>query len=200
MAAEVVPVLTQKDRGRASGSSMTPDIVSMVGIRWVLRDRYCGQLGKVDNCQVAVSLSLATAAGSVPLAYQLYLPSEWAEDKARAPTRRRTAQIGHATKGEIAWAQIAAALAADIPRGTILMDAGYEDTALRDRLTATGLQYAVGIRGPALLWWGAHQPGPTPPKPHMGRPAGKRVVRDKTHQPISAMISHERCRRVAIAP
>ena len=45
--------------------------------------QYCGQLGKVDNCQVAVSLSLATAEGSLPLSYRLYLPQEWTEDKAR---------------------------------------------------------------------------------------------------------------------
>ena len=38
--------------------------------------QYCGQLGKTENCQVAVSLSLATAEGSVPLAYRLYLPHE----------------------------------------------------------------------------------------------------------------------------
>ena len=45
--------------------------------------QYCGHLGKTDNCQVAVSLSFATAEGSLPLAYRLYLPREWAEDKAR---------------------------------------------------------------------------------------------------------------------
>ena len=42
--------------------------------------QYCGQLGKTDNCQVAVSLSLATAEGSLPLDYRLYLPQEWAKD------------------------------------------------------------------------------------------------------------------------
>src|SRR4030081_2982321 len=40
--------------------------------------QYCGQLGKQDNCQVAVSLSLASARGSVPVAWRLYLPLEWA--------------------------------------------------------------------------------------------------------------------------
>jgi SRSO17 transposase len=41
--------------------------------------QYCGQLGKQDNCQVAVSLSVATAEASLPIAYQLYLPQDWAE-------------------------------------------------------------------------------------------------------------------------
>jgi SRSO17 transposase len=186
VAAEVVPVLTQKE------APLCFWIIDDTGHRKYGRHsvgvarQYCGQLGKVDNCQVAVSLSLATAAGSVPLAYQLYLPREWADDKARRKRAGVPEEIGYATKGEIAWAQIAAALAADIPRGTVLMDAGYEDTALRDRLTAHGLQYAVGIRPHTLLWWGAHQPGPPPPKQRTGRPR-VRVVRDKTHQPISAI-------------
>jgi SRSO17 transposase len=40
--------------------------------------QYCGQLGKQDNCQVAVSLSLANAHASLPVAYHLYLPESWA--------------------------------------------------------------------------------------------------------------------------
>ena len=56
--------------------------------------QYCGKLGKQDNCQVAVSLSLASAQGSVPVAYQLYLPKDWAAD----PERRKKAGVpaGHA--------------------------------------------------------------------------------------------------------
>ena len=83
VAAEVVPVLTQKE------APLCFWIIDDTGHRKYGRHsvgvarRSCGQLGKVDNCQVAVSLSLATAAGSVPLAYQLYLPREWADDKAR---------------------------------------------------------------------------------------------------------------------
>lgn len=186
VAAEVVPVLTHK------GETPCFWIIDDTGHRKYGRHsvgvarQYCGQLGKVDNCQVAVSLSLATAAGSLPLAYRLYLPGEWAGDKARRERAGVPEQIGYATKGEIAWAQIEAALGSDIPRGIVLMDAGYEDAALRDRLTAHGLQYAVGIRPQTLLWWGAHQPGPTPPQKRMGRPR-VRVVRDKTHQPISAV-------------
>ena len=47
--------------------------------------QYCGQLGKQDNCQVAVSLSLANEAASLPIAYRLYLPKTWAS---MAPTHR----------------------------------------------------------------------------------------------------------------
>jgi SRSO17 transposase len=51
--------------------------------------QYCGQLGKQDNCQVAVSLSVATHQGSLPVAYRLYLPKDWADD----PVRRTVAGI-----------------------------------------------------------------------------------------------------------
>ena len=49
--------------------------------------QYCGQLGKQDNCQVAVSLSIANHNASLPVAYQLYLPKDWAKDRAG---RRKT--------------------------------------------------------------------------------------------------------------
>ena len=45
--------------------------------------QYCGQLGKQDNCQVAVSLSIANNHASLPVAYQLYLPKVWADDQDR---------------------------------------------------------------------------------------------------------------------
>jgi SRSO17 transposase len=149
--------------------------------------QYCGNLGKTDNCQVAVSLTFASAAGSLPLAYRLYLPRGWAEDAKRCERAGVPNDVAFATKGEIAWRQIEAALATDTPRGTVLIDAGYDEAALRDRLTAHGLQYAVGIRPQTALWWGEYQPAPTPLKPgRNGRPR-VRIRRDETHQPISAL-------------
>src|SRR3990172_2926950 len=147
--------------------------------------QYCGQLGKTDNCQVAVSLSLATAAGSLPLSYRLYLPKEWAEDPGRCKRAGVPKEIGFATKGELAWAQIEAALTASIPRGPVLADAAYGDeAALRDRLSAHELIYAVGIRPATAVWWDEHQPASPPVKQGGGRPR-TRVLRDKDHQPIS---------------
>src|ERR671912_2708019 len=87
--------------------------------------QYCGQLGKQDNCQVAVTLSLANGTASLPVAYRLYLPKEWTDD----PVRLRQAGVPEAitfqTKPEIALAQIRAAAEAGLPRGVVLMDAGY---------------------------------------------------------------------------
>ena len=62
----------------------------------------CGQLGKRDNCQVAVSVSVANERSSLPIAYQLYLPRVWAEDSARRQQAEVPASVGFATKTTIA--------------------------------------------------------------------------------------------------
>jgi SRSO17 transposase len=56
--------------------------------------QYCGQLGKQANCQVAVSLSIANHAASLPVAYRLYLPQDWSKDRARAERDQVQDQTG----------------------------------------------------------------------------------------------------------
>src|SRR4029450_4777773 len=108
--------------------------------------QYCGQLGKQDNCQVAVTLSLANHTASLPVAYRLYLPQEWADDPARRRTVGVPEEITFQTKPEIALDQIRVAAEAGLPRGVILMDAGYgSDTQLRTSLTALAFSYIAGI-------------------------------------------------------
>ena len=187
VAREVVPILSE------AGKAPCFWIIDDTGFRKYgkhsvgVARQYCGQLGKTENCQVAVSLSLATAKGSVPLDYRLYLPQEWAKDKPRRALAGVPKEIAFATKGELAWTQIEAALAAGLPRGTVLVDAGYGDEAgLRDRLSEHGLPYAVGIRPATAVWWEQHQPAPTPVKQVRGR-RRTRVLRDETHQPIGVL-------------
>jgi SRSO17 transposase len=147
--------------------------------------QYCGQLGKQDNCQVAVSLSLATEQASLPMAYRLYLPTAWAEDKARRRKAGVPAEIGFATKTEIAVEQLDALLAQGYPKRAVLADAGYGvDTAFRQALTDRGLEYVVGITSAVVVW----PPGvePLPPKRYFG--VGRRPVqprRTKRRQPVS---------------
>jgi SRSO17 transposase len=148
--------------------------------------QYSGQLGKQDNCQVAVSLSIANDAASLPVAYRLYLPQDWAND----PARRRKAgvpdDVVFKTKPMIALDQIMAACDAGLPRGVVLMDAGYgADTKLRSGLTALGLAYAAGIMPHTSIWTRDNPP----PSPRVwsgrGRPP-KLIRRDREHQPASA--------------
>ena len=115
--------------------------------------QYCGQLGKQDNCQVAVSLSLASTRGSIPIAYQLYLPKDWANDVLRRDKAGVPKDIVFATKPEIALEQVRQALAQGVPVGVVLADAAYgDDTAFRDGITAMGLPYAVGIPPGTTVW------------------------------------------------
>src|SRR6187431_1065690 len=79
--------------------------------------QYCGQLGKQDNCQVAVSLSLANHAASLPIAWRLYLPLEWVADTERRAAAGIPETVGFLTKPEIALEQIQAACTAGLPRG-----------------------------------------------------------------------------------
>jgi SRSO17 transposase len=147
--------------------------------------QYCGQLGKQDNCQVAVSLSVASTRGSLPVAYQLYLPKDWASDPVRLKKAGVPDDATFATKPEIALAQIRHALASGIPMGVVLADAGYGDeTGFRDGITALGLLYAVGIRPATTVW--APGTAPLPPKPWSGRGIRPtRLRREPGHQPVA---------------
>ena len=79
--------------------------------------QYCGQLGKQDNCQVAVSLSVATAEASLPVAWRLYLPESWADDAARRGAAGVPDEVEFRTKPEIALSQIAALKAEGVAPG-----------------------------------------------------------------------------------
>ena len=115
--------------------------------------QYCGQLGKQDNCQVAVTLSIANHHASLPIAYRLYLPKEWAEDAARRRKTHVPEEIEFKTKPEIAFEQIRMAYAASVPRAVVLMDAGYGcNTALRTSVSALALAYVAGILTQTKVW------------------------------------------------
>ena len=130
--------------------------------------QYCGMLGKQDNCQVAVSVSLACDQGSIPVAWQLYLPQDWAQDAER---RKRTGvpeSVRFATKTQIALHQLRTLLSEGAPRHCVLADAGYGvDTAFRQALSDMGLHYAVGVTSAVVVW----PPGvePLPPQTYSGK-------------------------------
>jgi SRSO17 transposase len=147
--------------------------------------QYCGQVGKQDNCRVAVSLSVATWSSSLPIGYRLYLPKEWSEDGERRDKTEVPAEVEFQTKPEIALEQIRAAVAAKVPRGVVMADAAYGiNTEFRDELTTLGLEYAVGVQSSMTVWEPGKQPLPAKPRGKMGRPP--RLLRRTTnHQPVS---------------
>src|ERR1700744_423765 len=87
--------------------------------------QYCGQLGKQDNCQAVVSLSIANHHASLPVAHRLYLPEAWANDPDRRKQAKVPGDVVFKTKPHIALDHLRAAHAAGIPLGTVLGDAGY---------------------------------------------------------------------------
>jgi SRSO17 transposase len=148
--------------------------------------QYCGQLGKRDNCQVAVTLSVATEQASLPIAYRLYLPEAWASDPARRALAGVPGEVEFRTKPAIALEQIGQALAAGVPTGVVVTDAGYgNDTDFRDGVTALGLAYVAGILGTTGLWPPGAGPLPAASWSGRGRPP-KRLRRGPEHQPLAA--------------
>ena len=118
-----------------------------------VQHQYCGQLGKQANCQVAVSLSIANHAASLPVAYRLYLPDGWSKDRARRNKAGVPKEIKFKTKPQIALDQIKWACEAGLPRGVGLMDTAYgNDSRLRAGMTALGVLYVAGILPNTLMW------------------------------------------------
>ena len=148
--------------------------------------QYCGQVGKQDNCRVAVSLSMTTEKASMPVAYRLYLPQSWIEDRKR---RKKTAvpdSIQFQTKPEIAVDQIRRARERGIPQGVVLADAGYgTDTGFRAEVTKLQMAYVVGIQSTTTVWKPGEEPKPGPArKGNTGRPR-KLLQRDANNPPVS---------------
>src|SRR6201997_4931960 len=115
--------------------------------------QYCGQLGKQANCQVAVSLSIANHAASLPVAYRLDLPEAGTKDRGRRKKAAVPKEIKFKTKPEIALEQIRWASEAGLPGGVALMDSAYgRDSRLRAGMTELGVAYVVGILPDALMW------------------------------------------------
>ena len=124
--------------------------------------QYCGQLGKQANCQVAVSLSIANHAASLPVAYRLYLTKDC---EARRLKAKVPEQICFKTKQEIALEHIHWACEIGLPGDMVLLDAGYgHDSKLRAGITALGKTYAAGIQPQTLVWVPGKQPGRAPKK------------------------------------
>src|SRR6202049_178747 len=136
--------------------------------------QYCGHLGKQANCQGAVSLSLANHHGSLPVAYELYLPQDWITDRARRKKAGVPDRVKFKTKPEIALEQVRWAAEAGLPRGVGLMDAAYgNDARLRTGMTELGLSYVAGIQSNCLVW----PPGSGPRR--RGRPLNNTGRRDE---------------------
>lgn len=108
--------------------------------------QYTGSAGKVTNCQIATSLTLATRTEQVPVDFALYLPETWTNNLARRNEARIPWNVEFATKTELALQLIRRAQANELPAGVVLADKAYGSSEdFREGIRALGLHYAVGV-------------------------------------------------------
>lgn len=108
--------------------------------------QYTGSAGKVTNCQVGTSLTIATRTEQVPIDFALYLPKSWANDSARREEGRIPDDVQFATKPDLAIKLLRQALDNRIPPGLVLADQAYGSSRdFRAEIRKLGLHYAVGV-------------------------------------------------------
>jgi SRSO17 transposase len=115
--------------------------------------QYTGSAGKVTNCQIGVSLSVATETEHLPVDFELYLPRKWTDRPERRAEGRIPEDVVFRTKHELALAMIDRALADALPRGPVLADSAYGNSSdFRSQLRRRKLDYAVGVDATTKVW------------------------------------------------
>jgi SRSO17 transposase len=147
--------------------------------------QYSGTMGRIDNCQIATSLHLASEHGGVCIGMRLYLPQAWADDSARRAKVGVPERVEFQEKWRIGLDLIDQARTWGLPDRTVVADAGYGDASeFRDGLEARGLTYVVGVTGTAMAW----PPGITPVLPARTGKSGRprtRWIAPGGEKPIS---------------
>ena len=142
--------------------------------------QYCGTLGKVANCQLAVSLHWSSAEASCPILWRLYLPRVWLEDAPRAAEVKVPPGTIYRSQTDLALEVIDQALAWELPRLPVVADAYYgNDFDFRQELRERQLPYAVQVEPSTVVWTeDPSLPGPLPQKPRnsRARPPGARLA------------------------
>lgn len=149
LAQQVVDLLSEAEVWILDETSFPKAGQHSVGVK----RQYCGALGKIANCQVAVSLHWSSAERSCPLVWRLYLPQEWIEDAKRAKEVRLPAGTVYRTKTELALETLDQVLAWGLPPLPVLADSFYgNDFSFREALRERQLQYAVQVEPSTVVW------------------------------------------------
>jgi len=115
--------------------------------------QYTGSAGKITNCQIGVSLSLASQSNHLPVDFELYIPKTWAADPERRKRAHIPDEVVFQTKIQLALTMIRRGLRNKLPRGIVLSDAAYGDsTVFRNEVRSLGLDYGVGVSSNTKVW------------------------------------------------
>ena len=115
--------------------------------------QYTGTSGKIDNCQIGVFAAYASSKGRALVDRELYLPKEWASDPARRTEAHVPAQVGFATKPQLAQAILERAVDGQVPAGWVTADEVYGgDARLRAWLEQQDLAYVLAVKETQPLW------------------------------------------------
>jgi SRSO17 transposase len=115
--------------------------------------QYTGSAGKITNCQIGVSLTIATPQDHVVVDFELYLPECWANDPARRAEGRIPDEVGFKTKPRLALDMLRRAVDAKLPRGTVLADESYGGSSeFREGCRKLGLSFAAAVSATTRVW------------------------------------------------
>jgi len=155
-----------------------------------VKRQYSGTLGKIGNCQIAVSLHAVGARGTVPLGFRLYLPEDWCADPKRRREAKVPADVEFATKPALGAELVARAAGWKIRRAPVLGDQAYgNDTKLRARLHADGIDYVLSV-GPESDVYAPGTVFAVPPrKPGSRGPAPSALKTETEPQSIAALVA-----------
>ena len=115
--------------------------------------QYTGSAGKTANCQIGVSLSVATRTAHLPIDFELYLPQTWIDDPKRRAQAKIPEEVIFETKPDLALKMVERAVRAGLPGEVVLADSGYGESHLfRETIRIHGLDYALGIHATTKVW------------------------------------------------
>ena len=133
--------------------------------------QYCGALGKVANCQVAVTLHWSSADASCPLGWRLYLPQAWIEDEKRAREVKLPEGLVYRSQTELALELIDQMLSWEVPRLPVVGDSAYGNNyEFRQQLRRRQLSYVMAVEPTTVVWTQDPNAVPVLPSPPTGRP------------------------------
>lgn len=186
LAGKVVDLLSQPEVWMIDETSFPKAGEASVGVA----RQYCGALGKIANCQVAVSLHWSTAEASCPVAWRLYLPESWLKTAERRAAGKIPEEVVYRSKNQLALDLMDQALAWEVPRLPVVADSAYgNDFDFRSGLRERKMQYAVAVEPSTKVWTSDPAAAPVAPRKPRGRPQKYPALKDLTEPQTLAEVA-----------